>query len=234
MPLIPIGHHHYILPGGEQVVTYKNSEVLQKITRTQGNPLRKAETESYLKKKAKELLQQWTKELREASTKYHQCVIHIKELARIQATGEPPPDKSLILVKKLRLKRSIPDSPHDTPSPPPTPPTAPATKTPRPPKRSRIPISTWRKNDKGRFGGRYIDGAKIPKFLKDGEDPPVHEYQPVTPSKHVWSPEPGSASGRFSRVGSTARRRPRTAPNESELLIGLRDDVRKKINFRAL
>ncbi|EGX46081.1 hypothetical protein AOL_s00110g245 [Orbilia oligospora ATCC 24927] len=230
MPLIPIGHHHYILPGGEQVFTFKNSEVLQKITRTQGNLLRKAETESYLRKKAKKLLQQWTKELREASTKYHQCVIHIKELFRIQSTGEPPPDKSLILVKKLRLKRS---SPNLSPCPPLSPP-LPGTKTPRPPKRSRIPISTWRKNDQGRLGGRCTDDAKIPSFLRDGEDSSAGDDRPVTPSTHVWSPEPGSASGRFCRVGSTARRRPRTAPNESELLIGLRDDVRRKINFRDL
>ncbi|RVD89388.1 uncharacterized protein DFL_000399 [Arthrobotrys flagrans] len=227
MPLIPIGHHHYILPSGEEVFTYKNSEVLQKITRTQGNFLRKAEQKRYLKKKAKQLLHQWITELRDASTKYHQCAIHIKELFRLQTTGELPPDKSLILVKKLRIKRSASNLlPVETPLP--------GTRTPRPQIQSRIPISTWRKNDTGRLGSRYMDGEEIPKFLKDERESLDYDCRTVTPKKHACIPEPGSASGKFSRVGSTARRRPRTAPNESELLNSLRDNLKGKIIFRTL
>ncbi|KAK6347479.1 hypothetical protein TWF718_005320 [Orbilia javanica] len=241
MPLVPIGHHQYILPGGEQVFTYRNSEILQKITRTQGNVLRKAETERYLRKKADRLFLGWMKELRDASTKYHQCVIHIKELARLQATGEPPPDKSLVLVKKLVLKRSSPDLSSVTTSTITTTTTTTCTtttptKTPRPQNRSRIPISTRRKDNKSRLWSRSIQGHKIPRFLNDGEHHGFLNYssRPVTPKTHVWRPEPGVASGKFSRIGSTARRRPRTAPNESELLIGLKDDVRRKINFRKV
>ncbi|KAK6495106.1 hypothetical protein TWF481_003134 [Arthrobotrys musiformis] len=241
MPLVPIGHHAYILPGGERVYTHKSSEVLQRITMPKNHSLRKIERERYLMKKRKQLLERWVKELRETTTKYHQCVMHIKELFRLQVTGEPPADKSIILVKRLRLKRSdsypkLVEAATSSPSPPPppdSPPPGPMTKTPRPPNRSRIPISTWRKNNKGRLGGRYIDGLKIPKFLKHEGDATYHDYcQPIKPSTHVWSPEPGSRSGRFSRVGLTAKRRPKTAPNQKELLIGLKDEVRRKINFR--
>ncbi|KAK6519069.1 hypothetical protein TWF281_003758 [Arthrobotrys megalospora] len=235
MPLNPISHHAYILPGGEKVFTYSNSRILERITKTKGNLLRKAERNQYKEKLAMKLYDKWAKELRETSTKYYQCVLHIKDLFRLQTTGQPLPNQTTDLVKRLLIKRS--SSRPRVATPPEA--EAPRVKTPRPPKRSRIPVSTQKTTQYDYSSGKHTNQKKIPKFLKHEKPSPLPSpiKGPVTPTRQsIWSPRGGSVSGRISRAGTTTtpRRRPRTAPNEKVILMDMKDVIRRKINFQAV
>ncbi|KAK6334458.1 hypothetical protein TWF730_003672 [Orbilia blumenaviensis] len=218
MPLNPHDHYVYHGVGGEKVVSCKRLKILDQIDSLKDNSLRKSERADYLKKAADRLLKKWTTELREASTKYHQCVIQIKELYRLQVAKETPSDKSLTLVKKAILKRSTPKIA----------PSAPEANDPRPSKKSRIPVKKGRKTKNKQSNEKPTKQPTIPNFLENEQD----RRMPTTPGSRIWGP--GSGSRRSTKIGSAARRRPRSAPNERDLLVGLKDEVRRRLNFRAI